>query len=258
MSRFAPGDLITWATDSVPNYAATASIDDVFELVSYSGVSGIIGKMRCVRDGKEYAAYGKDMKLYEGDVDPKERIAKQKEVAKELLEVLSSYDPNVVLAGGAIRCWEAGVPATDLDIFMGGPSYMNSQQFVEFLNKQLKKPQFSLPPRANASTGEALDCPTKAVASTRVDHVSVQVISTGVDPHTVVDTFPYSHTMAYMTADGSVIHSDLYEIFLASGMIVNTRKCAKSYTDKVTKLAKENGWQITDNVLEALKTATAA
>lgn len=46
-----------------------------------------------------------------------EKIKHQQEIADNILQALSTIDPNCVIAGGAVADWHFGKPAKDLDVY---------------------------------------------------------------------------------------------------------------------------------------------
>lgn len=46
-----------------------------------------------------------------------EKIEYQQKIADEILQALSTIDPNCVIAGGAVADWHFGKPAKDLDVY---------------------------------------------------------------------------------------------------------------------------------------------
>jgi len=155
-------------------------------------------------------------------------IKEQQEVAKHILQKLEIIDPCCILAGGAPRDWDLGVPANDLDFYL----FLGHNSMSWTMEHQLKSIGFCAVRQIGRDSKDSDIYKSNPnivrVYETHIQGVKVQFIVCSKPTFGIVETFPFNMCQAWWKGD-KIHTSKAFQIGKKLGILY---KCGETYAEQ--------------------------
>jgi hypothetical protein len=135
------------------------------------------------------------------------RIQHQKNVALAVMRVLTYFDTQVILAGGAPRDWYLGNPAKDLDFYFHTPEKLNSADISDIVssivgNVVLSESEIPDGYNDNPEIFMVYDGVLCLEIGDVMEEIQLMQMKSPIVPASLVDNFSVSLSKIWVSSDG--------------------------------------------------------